>query len=110
MLSLTKVITVIALAAGHTIAFAGDMTYFNPGLGSCGWTNGDGDAIVALSTARPGNCGRNIRISYGGRSAVARVVDACPGCSVDSIDVAPYVFDKLANRDQGRVHVNWEFV
>jgi hypothetical protein len=27
----------------------GDLTYYNPALGACGQTHGDGDAVVAVS-------------------------------------------------------------
>ncbi|KAI0477984.1 RlpA-like double-psi beta-barrel-protein domain-containing protein-containing protein [Xylaria cf. heliscus] len=98
------------MAVGPAIAFSGDMTYYNPGLGSCGWTNGDGDAVVALSPSKSGNCGKSIRVHYNGKTATAKVVDKCPGCSDQSIDVSPTVFSQLANLDQGRVQVTWEFI
>ncbi|KAJ2988307.1 hypothetical protein NUW58_g4046 [Xylaria curta] len=109
MPSVTKLVLTIALTVGSVLSFSGDMTYFNPGLGACGWTNGDGDAIAALSPSKSGNCGRNIKIHYQGKSTSAKVVDKCPGCSAESIDVSPSVFEKLAPKDLGRVKVTWEF-
>ncbi|KAJ8122880.1 hypothetical protein O1611_g9729 [Lasiodiplodia mahajangana] len=84
--SLAKLAIILGLTAGSAIAFSGDMTYYYPGLGSCGETNGNGDAVVALSESQPGNCNRNIKIHYNGKVATAKVVDACPGCSSGSID------------------------
>ncbi|KAI0197590.1 RlpA-like double-psi beta-barrel-protein domain-containing protein-containing protein [Astrocystis sublimbata] len=110
MVSFTKTVVAMTMAVTSAFAFSGDMTYYNPGLGACGWTNGDGDAVVALSPSKSGNCGRQIRIHYNGKSTTAKVVDKCPGCGDESIDVSPTVFDQLANRDQGRVHVTWEFI
>ncbi|KAI1126205.1 RlpA-like double-psi beta-barrel-protein domain-containing protein-containing protein [Nemania abortiva] len=107
---LTKLIIALGLAVGPTLAFSGDMTYFDPGLGSCGWTNTNNDAIVALSESQPGNCGKNIRIHYNGKTTTAKVVDACPGCGSGSIDVSRSVFGKLADLDKGRVKVTWEFI
>ncbi|KAK7934710.1 riboflavine-aldehyde-forming enzyme [Apiospora marii] len=92
---------------------AGDMTYYNPGLGSCGLTNSDGDAVVALAPSQyadhPDACGKKIVINYGGKTAVATVVDKCPGCSPESIDVSPSVFQTLDSLDAGRVQVSWSF-
>ncbi|KAK8058485.1 hypothetical protein PG994_008933 [Apiospora phragmitis] len=91
----------------------GDMTYYNPGLGSCGRHNSDGDAVVALSPSQyadhPDACGKNIVINYGGKTATATVVDKCPGCSPMSIDVSPSLFQKLESLDAGRVEVDWHW-
>ncbi|KAF2973096.1 hypothetical protein GQX73_g678 [Xylaria multiplex] len=111
MVALTKLIIALGVVAGRVIAYSGDMTYYNPGLGFCGQTNGDNDEVVALSPGDvSGKCGKTIRIHKDGKTATAKVVDKCPGCAGGSIDVSPVVFDKLANRDQGRVKVTWEFI
>ncbi|KAI1119570.1 riboflavine-aldehyde-forming enzyme [Nemania sp. NC0429] len=110
MPSLMKLIIALGLAVGPAIAFSGDMTWYYPGLGSCGQTNGNNDAVVALSASQSGYCGKSIRIHYKGKTTTAKVVDKCPGCASGSIDVSPVVFDQLANRDQGRVPVTWEFI
>ncbi|KAI0449971.1 riboflavine-aldehyde-forming enzyme [Xylaria acuta] len=110
MPSITKTILAVIMAVGPALAFSGDMTYYYPGLGSCGWTNGNNDAVVALSPSKSGNCGKSIRIHYKDKSTTAKVVDKCPGCAAEAIDVSPSVFDKLANRDLGRVKVTWEFI
>ena len=39
----------ISVLAGLAVAYSGDLTYYSAGLGSCGYTSTDGDAIVALS-------------------------------------------------------------
>lgn len=44
------------LAAPAAPAQSGDMTWYTPGLGSCGWTNGEGDMIVAMSPSEK-KCG-----------------------------------------------------
>ncbi|KAI1185559.1 RlpA-like double-psi beta-barrel-protein domain-containing protein-containing protein [Nemania serpens] len=110
MPSILKLVITIGLTIGSALAFSGDMTYYNPGLGACGQTNGDGDAVVALSASQSGFCGKSIRIHYKDKSTTAKVVDKCPGCGYGSIDVSSTVFDKLANRDLGRVLVTWEFI
>ncbi|KAI1348211.1 riboflavine-aldehyde-forming enzyme [Xylaria sp. FL0043] len=110
MISLTKLVIALGVAIGPALALSGDMTYYYPGLGACGGTNGNNDAVVALSPGDyNGKCGKTIKIHRNGKTASAKVVDKCPGCGGGSIDVSPAVFQSLANLDQGRVHVDWEF-
>ena len=99
------------------LAYTGDMTYFAPGLGSCGATSAATDTIVAISAAKmnsggnPSNnplCFKQITITNAaGTSQVATIVDTCPGCAEDDIDVSQTVFEALAPLDEGRVQVNW---
>ncbi|KAK8018326.1 hypothetical protein PG991_007516 [Apiospora marii] len=95
------------------------MTYYDAGVGACGYTNNNNDAIVALpfsffTAANPNQdpqCGRTIRISYNGNTRDATVVDKCAGCSGGSIDVTPSLFTALTGSlDAGRVQVTWDFV
>ncbi|KAG6358953.1 hypothetical protein INS49_012473 [Diaporthe citri] len=92
-------------------SYSGDMTYFYPGLGACGQTNNNNDAVAAVSPAvyaSGGACGKTATIHYNGKSTTVKVVDLCPGCSTGSIDVSPTAFQKLASLDAGRVQVTWE--
>ncbi|KAI5926191.1 riboflavine-aldehyde-forming enzyme [Camillea tinctor] len=110
MISLTQMILPVAIFLGQAAAYAGDMTYYYPGLGSCGNTNGNGDPVVALSPLEhAGSCGRMINIHYAGHTTSAIVVDTCPGCASGSIDVSPTVFNQLSDPAAGRVQVTWEF-
>lgn len=101
-----------APAADAALAsYSGDMTYFYPGLGACGQTNNNNDAVAAVSPAvyaSGGACGKTATIHYQGKSTTVKVVDLCPGCSTGSIDVSPSAFQKLASLDAGRVQVTWE--
>ena len=100
------------------LAYTGDMTYFAPGLGSCGATSIETDLIVAISAARMNNAGnpsnnplcfKHITITGpNGNTEDATIVDTCPGCTEDSIDVSPAVFEALAPLGDGRVTVNWD--
>ncbi|KAI1148289.1 RlpA-like double-psi beta-barrel-protein domain-containing protein-containing protein [Nemania diffusa] len=110
MLSLAKLIIGLGIAVGPAVAFSGDMTYYDPGLGSCGWTNSNNDPVVALSASQSGNCGKSIKIQHNGKTVTAKVVDKCPGCGSGSIDVSPAVFNQLADPAQGRVQVTWNFI
>ena len=95
------------------LAFTGEMTYYTPGLGSCGATSTELDLIVAISAEKmnsggnPSNnplCFSHITITNAaGVSQDATIVDTCPGCAAEDIDVSPAVFQALASLDEGRV-------
>ena len=101
--------------------FTGDITYYTPGTGSCGGTNGPNDAIVALAEdmmaphngANPNTnilCNKMITISYGGQTAQAKIVDTCPGCAGADLDLSPSLFKVFADLTVGRVSgVKWSY-
>ncbi|KAM4066822.1 lytic transglycosylase [Hirsutella rhossiliensis] len=96
-----------------TTRATGEITYFNPALGACGETNGDGDAVAALAASlfdaeRP--CNRNIRVSYEGRSMTVRVVDRCQACVGNDVDLSPSAFQQvIGDLGLGRVQASWEW-
>ncbi|KAF8882848.1 riboflavine-aldehyde-forming enzyme [Infundibulicybe gibba] len=117
---------------GSVSAFRGEATFFAPGLGACGQRNTGNDLIVALNSAQygnGGNCNKNISqlcvlplfvvISRAndvgvnpdkGKSVTVKVVDKCPGCGINGIDLSPAAFDRLEKRSVGRIQVDWNFV
>ncbi|KAI1350462.1 RlpA-like double-psi beta-barrel-protein domain-containing protein-containing protein [Xylaria sp. FL0043] len=134
MQSFTKIILAVAATAGLVSAapatkalatrqtMSGDLTYYAPGLGACGVTNTEDDAIVALSWelfdqfTPNGNpnlnslCGRQIQINLGGASAVVTVEDRCTGCQLNDLDVPVKVFSQLADPNAGRVQMTWNWL
>ncbi|KAM3082067.1 hypothetical protein ACMFMG_004519 [Clarireedia jacksonii] len=95
-------------------ANAGDLTYYDVGLGACGWTNTDSQMVVALSHGLMGtqsngnpNCGKKIKVSYGGKSVVVEVVDKCMGCNTYDLDLSPAAFSALAPESAGRIKGTW---
>ncbi|KAI1084453.1 RlpA-like double-psi beta-barrel-protein domain-containing protein-containing protein [Whalleya microplaca] len=124
MFYVTQIITALACAITYTTTApmstssnstsnTGDMTYYTPGLGSCGSTNTEAEAVVALSpsqfTSNPDACGKTIQITQGGKTVTAQVVDKCPSCSPGSIDVSPTLFQSLSDLSVGRTEVTWSF-
>ncbi|KAH8669082.1 RlpA-like double-psi beta-barrel-protein domain-containing protein-containing protein [Xylariales sp. PMI_506] len=107
-------------SAGLASATTGRMTYFDLGLGACGWTNTDSQLAIAApaglwTAANPNNdplCGMQVAITYGGKTVYAEVVDKCPtsSCTVNDIDVSPAVFEQFAAETIGVLEVDWEFV
>ncbi|EAW12914.1 RlpA-like double-psi beta-barrel domain-containing protein [Aspergillus clavatus NRRL 1] len=112
----------LPLPTSHGGPYQGDMTYYNPSLGSCGIINTDSDLICAVShvlfdAASTGTnpnanplCGLKVRLRRGETSVDVKVVDRCVGCKVDDLDVSPAVFQKLADPDLGRVLIDWSWL
>ncbi|GAN02161.1 riboflavin aldehydeforming enzyme [Mucor ambiguus] len=98
--------------------YSGDATYYNTGLGSCGWESAESEMIVALnhgqmenganSNKNP-NCGRHITATGPKGSVTVKVVDTCPGCANGDLDLSPAAFAKIADMDAGRVPVSWSW-
>ncbi|KAL8995129.1 MAG: hypothetical protein Q9169_005072 [Polycauliona sp. 2 TL-2023] len=98
-------------------AYKGDMTYYEPGLGSCGHNDPPSAKrdVVALSREimnNPANpnlnpkCGSKINIYNPStkKRHTATIVDTCWGCKKEDIDVNVELFNKVAPNGDGRVH------
>lgn len=112
----------LPLPSGRGGPYTGDLTYYDPGLGACGVTSKDSDRIVAVShlvfdavstgsnpNANP-LCGKKIRARRNNKSVDLTVVDRCTGCQPTDIDVTIDIFSSLADVDQGRVLVEWNWL
>lgn len=104
----------------------GDITHYDtedqkpgqePAKGACGWVNnGKVEDVIALPHEMMGFqsngnpfCGRTVMISYGGKTASAKVVDKCMGCKGQSIDLSMHLFGQLEILDVGRSQAQWWF-
>ncbi|SAM63422.1 uncharacterized protein UBRO_03722 [Ustilago bromivora] len=104
---------------GH---YSGQATYYAPGLGACGWTNGEADYIVAISASLfdsfgSGNpnknpaCGHKIAATYGGKTITVSVADRCVGCAWGDLDFTSTGFSQLADMSQGRLDgLSWSWI
>ncbi|KAB8226458.1 RlpA-like double-psi beta-barrel-protein domain-containing protein-containing protein [Aspergillus novoparasiticus] len=102
--------------------YTGDLTYYDPALGSCGITSSNSDLVCAVShilfdAASTGSnpnanplCGMKVRVKRGEASVDVTVVDRCTGCAVKDLDVSRGVFKKLADLDLGRVSADWAWL
>lgn len=98
---------------------SGDVTYYEGGLGACGWNvNTGSDMSIALphglmGTQSNGNpyCGRKLSIKAADGSIVSATVgDKCMGCEGQSIDLTDALFKKVVPNGDGRVKdVQWWF-
>jgi len=90
-------------------------TWFSPGLGNCGKTDGDGDLILAIGKQlydRTGgsHCNQMVKIVANGKTAYGKTRDSCQSCSDNDIDMSPALFQKFAPLDTGVLKVSWSFM
>ncbi|KIO34377.1 hypothetical protein M407DRAFT_240678 [Tulasnella calospora MUT 4182] len=105
-----------AAAHHHQKRFSGRATWYDVGLGACGDYNGPSDYIVALNSHQldtsvypPVQCGRKVRITYQGKSAVATVKDECPGCPFGALDMSKGLFTHFESLGTGEFTMNWDW-
>ncbi|CAO1619914.1 unnamed protein product [Sympodiomycopsis kandeliae] len=97
-----------AKRASHT----GTATWFhqNGNPGSCGDYHSDSDYIVAVSGAHhsASNCGKQVTISYGGKTATATIADTCPTCpGFYDLDLSTGLFQHFDSLDKGVMTIDW---
>ncbi|KAF9033599.1 plant expansin [Panaeolus papilionaceus] len=89
------------------------MTWFHPGLGSCGVFNTDADHVVALNAAQWDNrvhCNQNVVISINGITTTAVITDLCPSCPFGGLDLSPGLFQMFGSLDVGVLSGSWNFL
>jgi len=96
--------------------YSGTATWFNVGLGACGYTDKDTDFIVALAQPNWGggsHCNQKLQITNPAnkRTKTATVRDLCPGCPSGNLDLSPSLFEALADDlDLGVFKMTWQYV
>lgn len=103
--------------------YEGEATHYQPGLGSCGGRNDASEMVVAVSHSKydakakgqnPNKnpyCGKKLKVSYQGKSIEVKVVDRCPGCGENDLDLSPTAFKKLAPLGKGRLkELKWKMI
>ncbi|KAJ7081214.1 Non-catalytic module family EXPN protein [Mycena belliarum] len=95
-------------------ATSGQATWYQPngGEGACGRAIQNGDLALALTTANYAggeNCGRRVKVQYNGKSIDAVVMDECPGCQTNGLDLTEGTFQRLSGLDAGVIQVTWTY-
>ncbi|KAI5857108.1 RlpA-like double-psi beta-barrel-protein domain-containing protein-containing protein, partial [Tricharina praecox] len=99
----------------------GKATYYDTGMGSCGQEHTDSELVVAISkeimmkydTGNPNNnplCGKRIKCTRGGKEVIATVVDTCPGCTPDHVDLSRAAFGDLGDFAEGNISITWAWL
>eukprot|EP00834_Sanchytrium_tribonematis_P006469 NODE_479_length_6970_cov_0.750982.p3 type:complete len:289 gc:universal NODE_479_length_6970_cov_0.750982:5874-5008(-) len=93
---------------------SGKATFYDSenGYGNCGSQIPNKGLYVAISKGcySESVCGKQIKVSYQGKSVVLPVLDSCPSCDSDHIDISRDAFAQIANLDAGVIQVSWEMV
>ncbi|KAD4178035.1 hypothetical protein E3N88_28440 [Mikania micrantha] len=124
---MTKAFTLLAIVACLTSvahAISGQATFYTPPYvpSSC---FGFEDRGVMIAAANPGlfnngaACGTRYRVTCTGRtndgvlqpctgrSVDVTIVDLCPGCGSNQIDLSQEAFAVIANPDAGRINIDY---
>ncbi|KAJ6604748.1 RlpA-like double-psi beta-barrel-protein domain-containing protein-containing protein [Mycena vulgaris] len=104
----------------------GEATYYNTGLGACGFTDSDSTSYIAAMSVEifdnypnydgtnPNNnplCKKKVKATYNGKSVTVAITDRCTGCSATDLDFSPLAFQELAELSVGRLTgMTWEWV
>jgi len=100
------------VAIEKRITHTGQGTWFEVGLGACGYENVNSDKIVALSVERygdGGNCNQYVKITANGNTEYAQVRDECEACGEYSLDMSPSLFEEFASLSVGVIDISWNF-
>lgn len=105
----------LALAAPATVkrSQTGSMSFYAPGLGACGNTNSDSELIAAVSASLFDSedvCGKSITITGDAGTTTVTVVDRCPGCGPDDLDLSSTAFQAaIGDLSIGRKDAEWDW-
>lgn len=98
----------------------GDATYYSVGADNCGTSSSDTDYVCAISQQLYNTvtdsesiseyCGHMINITYNDKNVQVKVVDSCPSCDKDSLDLSPSAFEALADLEIGVLAIEWQWI
>lgn len=54
-------------------------------------------------------CGKEVTISYGGKTVTAVIKDTCPSCPPGGLDLSTGLFGALASHDVGVIYADWSY-
>lgn len=88
--------------------------YYADGRGNCSFHPSPNDLMVAaLNESDYGNaewCGAYAQVVGPKGEVTVRIVDRCPGCDPNHLDLSAEAFDQIADRSAGFVPITWQFV
>ncbi|KAK5136383.1 hypothetical protein LTR08_003509 [Meristemomyces frigidus] len=99
-------------------SLSGQATYYggNTQGGACSFSTYTlpaglyGTALSDSNWANSGNCGGCVAVSHGGKTITAMIVDECPGCGSNHLDLFPDAFAALDNPTAGIIPITWDYV
>ena len=113
---------VLALAQGATVskrALSGEATFYggNVAGGMCSFSTYTlpagiyGTALSDSNWDNSANCGACVSVTGpNGNAVTAMIVDQCPGCGTNHLDLFPDAFAALADPSKGIIPITWDYV
>lgn len=56
------------------------------------------------------DCYAKAEVEYNGKKIVVQIVDECPTCNSNSLDLSPSAFSALADQSIGELNIKWQFI
>jgi hypothetical protein len=117
VLALFSIVTQAAAIQARGGSNSGHATFYNvkkSGKPSCGGDADNNDMVVAVSKHRMPHghgkpCGEKMKVKGPKGSVTVKVVDTCPECDKDDIDLSPKAFERIGKKNDGRVKIEWSF-
>ena len=93
----------------------GDATYYAAtGAGNCSFPASPENMMVAAINAADyvdsALCGAYVQVKGANDTIIVRIVDQCPDCPANRIDLSPEAFAELADLSIGVVPISWQLV
>ncbi|MGE0403060.1 MAG: expansin EXLX1 family cellulose-binding protein [Kofleriaceae bacterium] len=92
----------------------GQATHYDAdGTGSCSFIADATKMVAAINGADYASaawCGACVEITGPSGSVVVRIVDKCPGCAPNGLDLSREAFERISPLDAGRVAITWREV
>ncbi|KAG8741401.1 hypothetical protein FRC10_002921 [Ceratobasidium sp. 414] len=80
------------------------------GTGACGRNNKNSEHVVAIGGAGKSTCGKTATVTYKHKTVRVKVVDECPVCGHNNIDLSPSAFEQLAPKSKGKLNgIAWKY-
>lgn len=102
--------SIAAVACPPELSGAGHATFYDATGAACSLPVAAGEAVVAVSPALfagSARCGECLEVTGPAGSVVVRVVDQCPGCEPEDLDLSASAFAQIGNPAVGREPVSW---
>ncbi|OWP06242.1 hypothetical protein B2J93_4363 [Marssonina coronariae] len=115
-MQLSRSAVALALASGAS-ALSGEATFYGGNIvgGHCSFSTYTLPAgLFGTATSNwenSANCGRCVSVTGpNGNAITAQIVDECPNCGTNHLDLFPDAFAALAEPSKGIIPINWQYV
>lgn len=114
-LGLTAGLLLSACRPSPSSTYSGRATWYTDpsSTGACDLRSGVSSYYVAINSDQFANseaCGGWLKVTGPDGTVTVQVVDRCPSCPAESLDLSPAAFDAIGNPAAGIIRVSWRLV